>query len=367
MATIGNQAKIEAISALAQQMFGEGEQLEQFVLRLGAEIFSKNEETKNKQKKAGQGSSKSIASKKSMNQEDRCDAYIFAVVKNEETGEFEPKQCSRSHEEGSKFCKKHGSVHGKRDDAASNYHGKDVFYEFKWQLHGSVENGPTFVFEKFRDQLLAKFNQQTGGSDESSGNESDDSAPKKKNSKIAAPKKEKTKAVKPTKKANTAATKRSKNPYFEYLSAERENIKAELIAENSELKGRELVTSITKEAGKRWKEMSDEDRQPYMEVASLNDSIQVGDSQINETIHSGDQVVSDSSTHSSIHQQEETPCCDDHDSSVQQEEEETDRIFNETHKVWVDSETQLYYETEKSETPLGQIVRGKMTPFKTKK
>jgi len=261
------------------------------------------------------------------------------------------------------FCKKHGSIHGKRDDAASNYHGKDVFYEFKWQLHGSVEAGPSFVFEKFRDQLLAKYNQQNGTSDES-GNDSEDSASKKKNSKIAAPKKEKTE--KPAKKVKTAVSKRSKNPYFEYLSAERENIKAELIAKNSELKGRDLVTSITKEAGRRWKEMSEEERQPYIEVASMNDAIQVGDSQITETISSGDQVVS-SNSHSSIQQKEESPCCDDHDSSVEQEDEENDRIFNETHKIWVDIETQLYYEAEKSETPLGQIIRSKMVPFKTRK
>jgi len=375
MTTTGNQAKIQAISALAQQMFGEGEQLQQFVLRLTAEVFSRKEESKNKPKKPT-GEAKSTNSKKiskTITGGCQCDAYIFAVVKNEETGEFEPKQCPRAKDDGSLFCKKHGSIHGKRDDAASNYHGKDVFYEFKWQLHGSVEAGPTFVFEKFRDQLLAKYNQQNGTSDES-GNDSEDSASKKKNTKIAASKKEKTeklpvkkeKTEKPAKKVKTAVSKRSKNPYFEYLSAERENIKAELIAKNSELKGRDLVTSITKEAGRRWKEMSEEERQPYIEVASINDTIQVGDSQITETISSGDQVVS-SNSHSSIQQKEESPCCDDHDSSVEQEDEENDRIFNETHKIWVDIETQLYYEAEKSETPLGQIIRSKMVPFKTRK
>ena len=157
----------------------------------------------------------------------KCDAYEFALVKNETTGEFEPKQCSHSHDEGSRFCKKHGAVHGKRDGAASKYHGTEVFYEFKWQLCGSLSSGPTFVYEKFRDELLTKFNKQSDTSHKTSLNECD--------------------------------------------------------------------------------------------------------------------VPSTSS-----------------------EEEETERIFNETHKVWVDSETQLYYETVDSENPIGQVVRDKTIPFKTR-
>jgi hypothetical protein len=158
----------------------------------------------------------------------RCDAYEFALVINETTGKFEPKQCSHYHDEGSRFCKKHGSVHGKRDDAASKYHGTEVFYEFKWQLCGSVSSGPTFVYEKFRDKLLAKFAQQSDTSHKTSVNECD--------------------------------------------------------------------------------------------------------------------VPSTSS-----------------------EEEETDRIFNETHKVWIDNEKLFYYETEDSEIPIGLVQRGKMVPFKTTK
>ena len=329
--TMTTNAKIAAISAIAEQMFGAGEQLDQFKLRLSAEIFAKQPTTKTTDTAI---KPKKEAAKKSTKPENRCGAYIFAVVKNEETGEMEPKQCSLSHDEDGKFCKKHGAAHGKRDEAASNYHGKDVFYEFKWELCGSVESGPTFVF--------------------------DDSAPKKKATKVARAKKTSPVAKKEkkskTEKAPKTATKRPKNPYFEYLSAERESIKADLIAENAELKGRDLVTSITKEAGRRWKEMSAEEKQPYIDVVEMNADIEEG-SEIQDSISS--------SSHQEVVAAAE-PCCDDH-AQEEEEEEETDRIFNETHGVWVDPETQLYYDSQDSESPIGQVVRGKTVPFKTKK
>ena len=353
--TLNNNSKIQAINALAEQLFGQSDQLEQFRLRIAADIFGKTSVTTSKPKKID----KSNTTQKSKNSQDRCNGYIFAIVKNEETGEFEPKQCSLSHEEGTKFCKKHGAVHGKRDDAASNYHGTEIFYEFKWQLHGSVESGPTFVFDKFKDQLMAKFNQSSGS--EASGNESDDSAPKKKLAPVKktspAPKKEKKSKTEKAPKIKTA-TKRPKNPYFEYLSAERGSIKTDLLAENAELKGRDLVTSITKEAGRRWKEMSAEEKQPYIDVVAVNaDADQEETSQIQES--------TDSSAQEKTAVVDE-PCCDDH-AEQEQEEDASDRIFNETHGVWVDTETQLYYVSGDSESPIGQIVRGKMTAFKPKK
>ena len=360
MTTTAGTAKIAAISAIAEQMFGAGELVDQFKLRLTAEIFAK--QATNKTTDTTTSKPKKAPTKKSSNPENQCGAYIFAVVMNEETGEMEPKQCSLSHEQDGKFCKKHGAVHGKRDDAASNYHGKEVFYEFKWQLHGSVESGPTFVFDKFKDQLMAKFNQASGS--EASGNESDDSAPKKP-AKVAsakktspAPKKEKKSKIEKTPKTKTA-TKRPKNPYFEYLGAERESIKADLLAENAELKGRDLVTSITKEAGRRWKEMSAEEKQPYIEVVEMNADVEKESSEIQESTSASSQHEVDAAA-------ADEPCCDDH---AEQEEEDdvSDRIFNETHGVWVDAETQLYYETKDSESPIGQVVRGKTVAFKTKK
>ena len=352
-------AKIAAISAIAEQMFGASEQLDQFKLRLSAEIFAKQPTTK-----TTDPTSKPKKTKKdtTSNQENRCGAYIFAVVMNEETGEMEPKQCSLSHDEDGKFCKKHGAAHGKRDDAASNYHGKDVFYEFKWELCGSVKSGPTFVFDKFKDQLVAKFNQASGS--EASGNESDDSASKKP-AKVArakktspAPKKEKKSKIEKAPKTKTA-TKRPKNPYFEYLGAERETIKADLLAQNAELKGRDLVTSITKEAGRRWKEMSAEEKQPYIDVVEMNADIEVQCSEIQDS--------TSSSSHQEVDAAAAEPCCDDHAEDEEEEDETSDRIFNETHGVWVDAETQLYYESQDSESPIGQVVRGKTVAFKTKK
>lgn len=48
------------------------------------------------------------------------------------------------------------------------------------------------------------------------------------------------------------------------------------------------------------------------------------------------------------------------------DEEEDDRVFHEALQVWIDTDTQLYYATQRDETPIGQICRGKPVPFKGK-
>jgi hypothetical protein len=45
---------------------------------------------------------------------------------------------------------------------------------------------------------------------------------------------------------------------------------------------------------------------------------------------------------------------------------EENRIYCEKLKVWYDEDTQLYYQTETDEEPLGQIVREKLVPFRRK-
>ena len=168
-------------------------------------------------------------------------------------------------------------------------------------------------------------------------------------------KKEKKSKTKKASKINTD-TKRAKNPYFEYLNTERVNIKADLLAENAELNGRDLITSITKEAGRRWKEMSAEEKQPYMLMnVELEKEKTV---QIHESIESCDEQKAAAV---------DEPCCDDHAEQEEEEEDASDRIFNETHGVWIDPEILFYYESLDSESPIGQFIRDKTVPFKTNK
>jgi hypothetical protein len=127
------------------------------------------------------------------------------------------------------------------------------------------------------------------------------------------------------------------------------------------LKGRDLTTSIAKEAGRRWNEMGEEDKQPYIDVVMANACLD------------GDLLQNDQSVETAVLQGSEehlSPCCDDHaetEADQEEEEEENDRIYNEALNVWIDAETQLYFDSQDSETPLGQIVRGKTVAFKTKK
>ena len=187
--------------------------------------------------------------------------------------------------------------------------------------------------------------------------QSNESVQKKKTSKTVGTKKsnstKKEKKVRAEKKQKGPTAIRAKNPYFEFLSSERESIKADLLAENPELKGRDLTTSIAKEAGRRWNEMSGESKQSYSHVKGCHD----------------DSILSESFwVASEISEQHLSPCCDNKtQTEVNHVEEEEDRIYHESLSVWIDADTQLYFDSKDSDMPLGQIVRGKTIAFKTKK
>jgi hypothetical protein len=187
--------------------------------------------------------------------------------------------------------------------------------------------------------------------------QSNESVQKKKTSKTVGTKKcnstKKEKKVWAEKKQKGLTAIRAKNPYFEFLSSERESIKADLLAKNLELKGRDLTTSIAKEAGRRWNEMSGESKQCYSHVKGCHD-----DSILSESFWVASEIL----------EQHLSPCCDDKTQTEVdhvEEEEEEDRIYNESLSVWIDTETQLYFDSKDSNMPLGQIARGKTVVFKT--
>jgi hypothetical protein len=188
--------------------------------------------------------------------------------------------------------------------------------------------------------------------------QSNESELKKKTSKAVEPKKssstKKEKKVRAEKKQKGLTAIRAKNPYFDYLSAERENIKADLLAQNAELKGRDLTTSIAREAGRRWNEMSGESKQCYsQQINGCHDEFIL----LPESFW----VVSE------ISEQNLSPCCDEQiETEIDLEEEEEDPIYNQSLGVWIDPKTQLYFDSKDSSWPLGQIVRGKTVAFKTK-
>jgi hypothetical protein len=130
--------------------------------------------------------------------ETRCNALIPVLEMNAH-GEIAPSQCKRSSENGC-FCKQHADH----------------------QSYGTAEHPNLDMFQQHHHQLQKAFNKKNG---------------------IA----ESKKAKRPQ-----SAVKRALNPYMMFLQVNRDRVKDELLAENPQLKGKELAMSITRHVGRLW-------------------------------------------------------------------------------------------------------------------
>jgi hypothetical protein len=270
---------------------------------------------------AGRDESKRRVSKKVSG--DRCDALVWMLEKNE-SGEWVPKQCTRGCESGTSFCKKHGERVSKHCVECSDFQGHDVVHEFYHEHNGSVTAGPSFLIGKFWDVLLKKSNvcDKHSSSDGECG-----VVPEKKPKKSVVPAEKQTRSV--------------DNPFMNYLSAHRAEIKSDLLSDGN-VSGRELTTLVSKRGGEMWKALSKEEQQTW-KGKKTDVSTEVNQStKSDETQPSGDTV-----------------------SSVVIDEDEADLVFNSDHSVWVDEDTNLYYgSNDVQSVPLGQLLSGKLMPFK---
>ena len=130
--------------------------------------------------------------------ETRCNA-LTPAIEMDATGQLVPLQCKRSSENG-EFCKQHASH----------------------QNFGTLTQPNLDAFTKNHDQLIKAFNKKNG---------------------IVEEKK---------KKRNANAVKRALNPYMMFLAVNRDKVKEEILAQNPELKGRELAMTITRTVGRLW-------------------------------------------------------------------------------------------------------------------
>jgi hypothetical protein len=131
--------------------------------------------------------------------ETRCNA-LTPAIEMDATGQLVPLQCKRSSENGA-FCKQHAASH-------PNF--------------GTFDQPNLDAFTKNHDQLIKAFNKKNG---------------------IVEEKK---------KKRSANAVKRALNPYMMFLAVNRDRVKGEILAENPELKGRELAITITRMVGRLW-------------------------------------------------------------------------------------------------------------------
>jgi hypothetical protein len=276
---------------------------------------------------------------------ERCQAFIYALEKDPETGEWKPKRCARSHEKDAYFCKLHGSVDGKKNDEDSKYAGMDVIHEFKWGRFGCVEIGPSYMFEKFKDELIkAAMKAEKSQSDVSPISETKKSSKKKTLSK-----KKEDKLEKP---------KRTMNAYMIYLQEKREEIKQCLLELTPDLKGKELANKVTETAGAAWKASTEEEKKPYLEKANALKHASSITSMNDELPPSIDECCGG-------HAEQEAEPSQDNDAN---DDDELKLRYDEKLSVWIDDETNLYYGSDDTEQPpLGQLQKDKLMPFKKTK
>jgi len=305
----------------------------------------------------------------------RCEALVFAYEMNPE-GRLVPARCKRCIEDDTKFCKQHGAPDGKPWKGKQRGNVETVA-EFKWQHLGTVQApSPIFELSKAKDELLKNFNaKQDGGANSSSGSDDDAPVSKKASKEKKAPKEKKAKKASQP-KAEQAPKRRVANGYIFYKSLKHQEIKEQLMAENPEMKGKELANKITTVASEQWKKLDDVEQAQYKQQAK--DAIATNASHEEASDEGEDTPLAISSrtpkasiSHSDNSQEDgagaiELPSVQSEDD--QDDEEEDTFVFNTKHSVWVDTDNNLCYETKDiAPGPIGQMQRGQLLRFPASK
>jgi len=304
----------------------------------------------------------------------RCEALAFAYEMNSE-GRIVPARCKRCVEEDTKFCKQHGAADGKPWKCKERGDLETV-HDFKWQHLGTVnEPSPIFELQKAKDELMKNFNaKQSGGSSHSSDGSDDEGKVTKKATKEKKAPKEKKTAEK--KKADQPPKRRVANGYIFYKSLKHQEIKEQLMAENPDMKGKELANKITSVAAEQWKLLGEVDQAEYKQQAK--DAIaakgeELGDHNESHSDEGEDTPLAESSTPKASASDILNDM--DGDSQIQipsvdseNEDEEDTIVFNAKHGVWVDTDNNLCYTTKDiTPGPIGQVQRGQFLRFPASK
>ena len=260
----------------------------------------------------------------------RCQAVVWNLEMNEATGELVPKRCTRGCEGDNKFCKQHGLADGKKCAGCSAYFGEDIIHQFKHEHMGTIHE-PSYIFDKYHADVL-KIYQKSIAEPMAKSDEP-----------VDVPVQEKKKVGRPSKKTETVKAdkpKREANGFIKFLNSKRDEIKAQILAEQPELKGKFLTGAISKRAGELWK--TEKGTEP-----AVVDETQDFFSQEESTV--------------------EAPVPADVEETQDEDEDKITLKYNDTLKVWIDEETELYYMEENSPSATGSVVNGVLKPFKVRK
>ena len=307
----------------------------------------------------------------------RCAAYKFQVILNEETGEFEPVQCDHACVAGTTHCGQHERYSTRNGDAT-------------WKILGDLETGPG---ETFTDPNHPNYNEVRSNYYKSRGIVNPANSSK---GKSELPKKQKAepkqKAATKTEKTSTKTEKKAKqvkerkptvNAFLNFLSKNRASIRAECLAANESISGRDLQTAITTRAGEIWRSLGEEEKAEYKTVIAVVATVggKSGVELIEEECDSEAstpkaKAVSNAKSQPTAsvlpdpepladedEDEEDEVAEEDEEEEEEEEEEENSFVFHEKLKVFYDPMTSCY-SAEKNTPVIGTIKSGKLVPFK---
>jgi len=308
----------------------------------------------------------------------RCAAFKFQVTLNEETGEFEPVQCDHACVSGANHCGQHERHSTRNGDAT-------------WKILGDLELGPG---ETFTDPKHPNYNEVRSNYYKSRGlvppHSITSKQPAKTESSVSVRKSEPKQkvaaaaAASATTKTATKTEKKTKqpkerkptvNPFLNFLSKNRSIIRADCLASNESISGRDLQTAITTRAGEIWRSLDDEKKAEYKPTAVVVVAA-VGTSGVNlieeecdseastpKAAHATSVALPDPEPQAEEEDDEVAEEVAEEDAEEEEEEEENSFVFHEKLKVYYDPMTSCY-SAERNSPVIGTIKSGKLVPFK---
>ena len=281
---------------------------------------------------------------------------LVALMTADQNGTWIPKRCSRGCLPGSDYCKTHGrQVQHQICQQCTEHHGQEIRHHFLHEHFGIVDQ-PSYHFtdnlyrEKFiKQSLKEKKNSQHNNNNNSQDNNNNNNKKNKKQKK----------------QRNPHAPPIIPNAFMSWLKVNRAQIKAEIQSKNPQMSARDLMVSTTKQAGILWKLLSKSDQDKWKSSSTSqqqsSDIIQIlPNDNDNNTINQPN-CQQDSISPPTTDDTETTPLAIDE----QDDDESVVLVYNQTHKVWLEDATGLYYkDNNPDQPPMGQIVAGKLVPFK---
>jgi hypothetical protein len=291
-----------------------------------------------------------------------CKGLVALMTYDPINSTWTPKKCSRGCLPNSQYCKTHGkNTQHIICQQCTEHHGQEVRHTFLHE-HFGITDQPSYHFNhpQFRDKIIKQSQKEkktttTNTNPDNNINYSDNNTNNKK--------------IKKQRKQRYSDSPIVPNAFMSWLKVNRAQIKAEIQTQNPNMSAKDLMVSTTKQAGILWKLLDKSEQEKWKSTNTNQTSVSHKDNNNDNDNNNNDndndiiQIIPNNNSDSvptSCNTEPETPI------AIEQDDDESVVLtFNETHRVWFEDATGLYYkDNNPDQPPMGQIVAGKLVPFK---